>query len=203
LSLEEIGRLLRAAATRDTQARWPWPERDIALLSSFLGTGIRPGEAVALVVDDLRVCQDGGRLHIRHHGVRERELLLPDVVTASLRLYLDDRTARLGRAGATSALFVRPNGDTLTPVGLNYIVGRWFRRAGVPEPHGSLVYTLRHTYATLLSDAGVEIEELQRLLGHRHLSTTSRYARKSAVDPGMHIHANPTLPLLAAAPLSV
>lgn len=202
LSLEELGRLVRTAATRDGHARCPWPERDIALLSTFLGTGVRPGEAIALVVGDLRLCETGGRLRVRDRRGRERELALPDVVTMSLRQYLVDRAAKLAPADPASALFVRANGDALTLVALNYVVGRWFRRAGVPEPHGSLVYALRHTYATLLSESGVEIEELQRLLGHRDLSTTGRYVRKSKADPQTHIHANPAIRLLTETPSS-
>lgn len=201
LSLEELGHLVRAASSRDAQARCPWPERDIALLSSFVSTGMRPGEAIALVVGDLRLGRDGGRLVVGDRALRERELALPDVVTTSLLHYLEDRAAKLGRAGPASALFVRPSGDPLTTVGLNYVVGRWFRRAGVPEPHGSLVYVLRHTYATLLSESGVEIGELQHLLGHRRLSTTGRYVRKPTADPRRHIHANPAIRLLAATPL--
>ncbi|MCA1708093.1 MAG: site-specific integrase, partial [Actinobacteria bacterium] len=39
----------------------------------------------------------------------------------------------------------------------------------------SLAHALRHTYATLLVDNGASLPELQRLLGHRDLSTTQVY----------------------------
>jgi integrase/recombinase XerD len=41
-------RLLSTAAQPDTTARHPWPERDLALIATFLVTGIRTGEAEAL-----------------------------------------------------------------------------------------------------------------------------------------------------------
>ena len=46
-------------------------------------------------------------------------------------------------------------------------------RAGLPDKGG--IHSLRHSFATHLVEAGVEITVLQRLLGHSHLVTTAGY----------------------------
>jgi integrase/recombinase XerD len=50
---------------------------------------------------------------------------------------------------------------------------RAVQRAGLPNRGG--IHTLRHSFATHLLEAGVEITAVQRLLGHTNLATTSNY----------------------------
>ncbi len=64
---------------------------------------------------------------------------------------------------------------------------RWYRAAcadaGITKRGG--IHTLRHCYATHLLEAGVDLYSLSQWLGHRHVSTTTRYlhlARPDAPD---------------------
>ena len=50
-------------------------------------------------------------------------------------------------------------------------------RAGLPNKGG--IHTLRHSFATHLVEAGLEIYILKRLLGHTSLSTTAGYLHVS------------------------
>ncbi len=59
------------------------------------------------------------------------------------------------------------------------------QRAGITKPGG--IHALRHAFATHLLEAGVDIHTCHRLLGHGHISTTTRYfqlTRHTEMEPG-------------------
>ena len=82
------------------------------------------------------------------------------------------------------------------------LVGDWYRRAGVIPPPGSLAHALRHTYATLLVDAGASLPEVQRLLGHADLSTTQVYLKVAGRGLEEAALSNPARALLQPRPPS-
>ena len=60
---------------------------------------------------------------------------------------------------------------------LESVRGPWERaRSRANLPAGFRLHDLRHTFASALANAGVPINEIADLLGHRQLSTTKRYA---------------------------
>jgi integrase/recombinase XerD len=156
LSPEEVSRLIQAAA----------PGRDRVLLQVAYGCGLRISELLALKVGDI----DSARmvLHVRQ-GKGHKDRLVP----LSLRL-LEELRAYWRLSRPTTWLFPGKKADQPISCGnvqrrIRCIAGR----AGLSKRCS--MHTLRHSYATHLLEAGVDLLTLKALLGHRSLETTAHY----------------------------
>ena len=97
----------------------------------------------------------------------DRDTLLSPRLLPLLRAYW--QTAR-----PRTWLFPSPcRPGPLNPSGLQRAYRKAKRRAGITKPGG--IHGLHHAIATHLLEAGVDVHTIQRLLGHRSLTTTSRY----------------------------
>ena len=72
-------------------------------------------------------------------------------------------------------MFVGADGERITVGTLQARIGRLFKRAAVPTKPGALLHSLRHTYATVLADTGINPYQLRTLLGHESAETSQRY----------------------------
>ena len=131
-------------------------------------SGLRASECVDLLYQDCDLV--GRRLLVRQgKGGRDRLVYLSATAVQALRRYLAD-TPR----PATAPLFSRPSGAPITYEWLLPHIAALGEAAGVA---GVTPHRLRHTLATRLLNAGMDITRIQRLLGHQHLATTMIYAR--------------------------
>ena len=160
LGPDEVLRLLDAAP----------PGRDRVLLQVAYGCGLRLNELLHLRVTDI----DSARmvLHVRQgKGAKDR------LVPLSLRL-LDELRAYWRLCRPRTWLFPGQTADgTMTASNIQRRFGRLVRRVGLSK-HCSM-HTLRHSYATHLLEAGVDVLTLKALLGHSSLQTTARYPHVS------------------------
>ncbi len=165
LSADELRRLF------DVVAHHP---RHKALLMTLYGAGLRISEALQLKPVDI----DGRRMliHVRGgKGNKDRMVKLSAQLLAALRDAWRSRPAN--DAGIWLFPQVNRPDRAMEPGTAERMVSRAARRAGIPKrvtPH-----TLRHSYATHLLDAGVDLRTIQLLLGHSNLKTTSLYMHVS------------------------
>ncbi len=173
-----------------------------ALLLTAICTGLRPGELLALHWDDIDL--DTGLLLVRrawkgHDEYRHigepktrssiRTVGLPAVVVESLRHHRIDQQRSLsdrGRPGEWESLvFTSAVGTPIDPSNFRRLVKEVATRAGI----GHLApYDLRHTVASLLSDAGVPNHQLADLLGHtttRMVEVHYRHRLTETIDVAM------------------
>jgi site-specific recombinase XerD len=166
LARDEVRRLLDVAAHH---------ARDRALLMALYGAGLRISEALALRPADI----DAPRMliHVRGgKGDKDRMVALSPRLLAALRGLWRTRALPRDPGGWLFPQVRRP--ERAMEEGTAWrIVARAARRAGITRRVGP--HTLRHSYATHLLDAGVDLRTIQLLLGHGSLKTTTLYTHVS------------------------
>jgi site-specific recombinase XerD len=156
LSRDEVERLIAHASNLKHRT----------MLLTTYAAGLRLSETLHLRVTDI----DSARLTIRVEqgkGGQDRYTVLSGRLLTALRDYWK-------RARPSTWLF--PSSETgrpLDPSALQRAYQTAKERAGITKPGG--IHGLRHAFATHLLEAGVDLHTIQRLLGHRHISTTTRY----------------------------
>jgi len=131
-------------------------------------TGLRAGECQDVCLQDVNLQQ--GRLVVRQgKGQRDRVVYFTPLVTQALQRYL----SRQPRP-ANAPLLALPNGRPFSYAWLYQHLLTLGQSAGVAH---LTAHRLRHTLATRLLNAGMEITRIQKLLGHQQVNTTMIYAR--------------------------
>ncbi len=154
-SKEQVAALL--AAARNPKHR--------ALLMCVYGAGLRVGEVVVLRPEHIESAR--GLIRVEQgKGRKDRYTLLPNRLLDELRGYY-----RYFHPGEW--LFFGRDRAKPMPVGSAQKIFYLIRnRAGID--HGG-IHTLRHCFATHLLEAGADIFELKRMMGHSAIKTTSGY----------------------------
>jgi integrase/recombinase XerD len=157
--------------------------RDRAMLAIFYGCGLRRNEAVNVDVGDINF--DRALVHVRK-GKNYKERFVP-ISKASLKYlqeYIYDHRPELLRGGKTEALFLsmqckRLNGQTMW-LRLKYLQHQTENADLIEKEIG--LHTLRHSIATHLLQAGMELESIARFLGHSTLESTQIYTHLAGAD---------------------
>jgi site-specific recombinase XerD len=180
LDIEEVRALFAAAQ----------PGRDRVLLQTAYACGLRIRELVHLQATDI----DSARMVVvvrQGKGRKDRQVPLSSRLLEELRRqWWSHRSRPWLFPGQTTA---RP----LDPSGVQRLFQIALRRAGIAKratPH-----TLRHSFATHLLEAGVDLATVQQLLGHSLITTTAHYLHVSR----QHLANTPCLLDLIAVPPAI
>jgi len=178
----DLERLVRATRTtagvspkRTQREELPNPHETTTLLAIALmvATGVRVNELVNIACDDIDLPSRSVR--VLGKGRRERQVFLTnDWIAELVEAYL---TTRMSLGIAHDRLFFNRRGAPLSAASVRSRLSRAATLADVASkvtPH-----MLRHSAATRLLEAGVDIRIIQRLLGHASLSTTEIYTHVS------------------------
>ncbi len=151
--------------------------RDHALLLFLYNTGARADEAAQLIITDLDLAHAPRRDHssvvIKGKGNKLRRCpLWPQTVNEITQLIRD--------RSSTEHVFLNRYKQPITRFGIHTLVERYVQKAS--EQTSSLKakrispHTIRHTTATHLLRAGVDINTIRAWLGHVSIDTTNIYA---------------------------
>jgi site-specific recombinase XerD len=136
------------------------------ILRLLYGSGLRVSEALSLQLSDV----DSKRMVLivrQGKGFKDRQVPLSESMLESLRQYY--------RFYKPQVYLFESNqtGGQLSQRLVQVAFQRAKAQAGISRKVS--VHTLRHCYATHLLEAGVDVMELKKFLGHSQLATTARY----------------------------
>lgn len=164
---------------RDEDLEQVWVQinsaRDRAWFVLMVRGGLRVGEVVDLKLGDLLSRPQGeqlARLRVCGKGRKERIVLLSADAYAVLAVWLAERPA-----SPVANVFLNERGKAITVNGIEWLLHGYGLQAGIDlTPH-----QLRHTFARQVTEAGMPITSLGKLLGHSQITTTQIYT--AGADP--------------------
>jgi integrase/recombinase XerD len=144
--------------------------RDRALILVLLRTGMRIGEVLRMKVRDLDVSERKIHIYEGEKNCLGRVVYLSDDALMALKLWLGKRKPK------REYLFYGLQHRHLGYTQARNIFMKYIGAAGL-QNKGYTIHSVRHTFASELLNAGMRLECLQLLLGHREIEMTRRYAR--------------------------
>lgn len=191
LDMEEVARLLDEAEKGDSLTdkqkafHKKTKTRDLALLTLFLGTGIRVSECVGLDLNDVDFKNGGIRIHRK--GGKEYTVYFGIEVEDALHDYMEQRNQMVPIQGHENALFLSLQMKRISVRTVENLVKKY---AKIVTPLKKISpHKLRSTYGTSLYQETGDIYLVADVLGHADVNTTKKHyaaldetRRKSARD---------------------
>ena len=141
--------------------------RDKAIFEMLLSSGVRVGELSHMKISDLNF--DDNSIYVVGKGNKERKVYFSEECKVVLKMYLKERDDN------NPYLFISHNKPhrRLNSGGVGITLRKLGRKAGVKKVHP---HKFRKTMASFALNSGMPIEQVQKLLGHETIDTTTIYA---------------------------
>jgi integrase/recombinase XerD len=167
LSVSEVRRFL-AEPTKLSSVE---SKRDKAMLELLYATGLRASELMSLNLRDVDSGDNKVRCSSGKSGIRV--VPIDGHIAQMVKEYITDVRSKLVNDEAEVALFPNRRGERLTRQGFWQIIQGYADKAGL----GGKVTprSLRHSFAAHKLGSGADLQSVQELLGHTHISTTKVY----------------------------
>lgn len=143
--------------------------RDLALISLFISTGLRNSALTQINIEDvdffnntIKVVEKGSKVRNIQFGTNMRALLLS---------WLKDRELYFSDAN-TNALFISQLKERISVQTIGQLVEKYTKTI---EGKHITPHKLRATACTLMSTQGVPIQVIKEMVGHENIQTTTRY----------------------------
>lgn len=200
LSKDEMVRMLEQAQSGDqlTNRQQKYQKitarRDYAMLSLFLGTGIRVSECVGMNIAD--VDMENNAFIVTRKGGNQVVLYFPPEVAEALAYYMQERDEIEALPGHEDALFLSLQRKRITQRAVQNLVKKY---AAVAAPLNTRIspHKLRSTYATNLYNETGDIYLVADVLGHTSVDTTRKHyadmtdARRRMAAEHVHLPGDP------------
>lgn len=161
LTMDEAKRVIKATEGETHELR------DRIILTMFLTTGMRLSELVNLDFDNI----EGKTVSIRQgKGNSSRKVNISNNLVDLLEEYKENMKYQDGKA-----IFVSQMQKRMSVRTVQNLVDKYIGKAGLDTDIYS-THKLRHTAATLMLVQKTDISTIQKILGHKNLSTTQIYA---------------------------
>ena len=143
--------------------------KERALIEVLLSSGVRVSELAEMKISDIDF--NDLSVHVIHgKGNKERTTYINDLTKVHLQKYLSSRKER------GDHLFYNKWSEPLNPGGIRALLNRIADESGVENVHP---HRFRRTFASNLASRGMNIQEIQKLLGHTNVNTTMHYVYTS------------------------
>jgi len=183
LTIHEINILYETSYQRhhfvqpETQARQKAvSQRDRAMLGIYYGCGLRKSEGTNLKTGDIII--ERKLVHVRKgKGGNERYVPVTDNNLKYITEYMTDGRIVLIDGNDSDCFFINQFGAPCSDQALSLRVDRLVKNSdnGILQAKQPTLHTLRHSIATHLLQQGMEIEMIQKFLGHGSLESTQIY----------------------------